>query len=99
MAGVVRVGDSVSCGDHAGQGSSDVFMGGMPVVTKSTPSTTGHGCFPPSRFIGPYSKSVFVNGSPIALKGKTKIAVHSCGKNHHDGIAMTGSGSVLVEGS
>ena len=97
MSGVVRVGDSITCGDHAASGSSDVFMGGMPVTHQGTPGTTGHGCFPPSVFIGEWSKTVFVNNHPIALKGLTRIAVHSCNDDHHDGVASTGSDSVFVE--
>ena len=97
MPGAVRVGDSVSCGDHAAGGSSNVFFNGMPVTTQATPGTTGHGCFPPTVFIGPFSKTVFVNNSPIALIGKTKIRVHNCGKRHHGGVAISSSPDCLVE--
>ena len=96
---VVRIGDSVSCGDHARAGSPNVFFNGMPVTHQGVPDTTGHGCFPPSIFIGPWSTTVFCNNHVIALKDKTKIKPHKCGKSTHDGIATTGSGSVFVEAS
>lgn len=96
-AGIVRIGDLVSCDDHAGSGSGDVFSDGMPIVTQKANATTGHGCFPPTIFIGPWSTTVFVNDSPIALKGITKIKVHRCGKKSHDGVAVVDSGSVEAE--
>lgn len=95
--GVVRVGDLVSCGDHAAEGSSDVFMGGMPVVTQAKNLTTGHGCFPPTRFSGPFSSTVFVNGSPVAIKNVTRIVPHRCGKSTHDGVAITSAQSVFAD--
>lgn len=99
MAGgaVVRVGDSVSCGDHAAEGSSNVFMDGMPVVHKGKKATTGHGCFPPTVFNGPWSSTVFVNGQPVAIKSVTKIVPHRCGKKSHDGVAVTGSGTCFAD--
>jgi hypothetical protein len=60
-------------------------------------STTGHGCFPPTYFVGPWSTTVFVNGKPIALANKTRIAVHWCGNSWHDGVGLAGSGTVSVE--
>lgn len=97
MGNVVRIGDSVSCGDHAAEGSGNVFAGGMPVTHEGDKVTTGHGCFPPTVFIGPWSSTVFVNNKPVALKDKTKIAPHRCGKNSHDGIAVTGADTVSIE--
>lgn len=97
MGNVVRIGDSISCGDHAGGGSSNVFINGMPVTTQSTAQTTGHGCYPPTVFVGEWSKTVFANGSSIAIKNKTRILPHRCGKNWHDGVATTGSNDVSVE--
>lgn len=96
MGNVVRIGDSVSCGDHAAVGSPDVFAGGMPVVHAGQRSTTGHGCYPPTVFVGPWSSTVFVNNQPVALKGATQIAVHCCGKPCH-GVAATGADTVSVE--
>lgn len=97
MGNVVRIGDKVSCGDNAAQGSSNVFANGMPITHEGKKTTTGHGCFPPTVFIGPYSKTVFVNNKPVALKGKTKIQPHRCGKKTHDGIAVTGASTVSIE--
>jgi len=93
----VRIGDSVSCGDHAAGGSANVFANGLPITTQETPSTTGHGCFPPTVFIGGWSTTVFVNNRPVALTGVTKIAPHKCGKKIHDGVATTGSPDVSIE--
>jgi uncharacterized Zn-binding protein involved in type VI secretion len=97
MGNVVRIGDSVSCGDHAAEGSSNVFANGMPVTTEGKKSTTGHGCFPPTVFIGPWTSTVFVNGNAVALNGSTKIKEHQCGKQHHDGVASSGASTVSFE--
>lgn len=97
MGNVLRIGDSVSCGDHAAQGSSDVFSDGMPIVTAGKKATTGHGCFPPTVFVGGWSGTVFVNNQPVGVKGRTQIEPHRCGKSMHGGVASTGSGTVSVE--
>ena len=94
---VVRVGDSVSCGDHAAQGSSTVFVNGMPVVHQGARRTTGHGCFPPTVFSGPWTSTVFVNNEPVALKGITQITRHRCGDSRHGGVASTSSPDVSFE--
>jgi uncharacterized Zn-binding protein involved in type VI secretion len=97
MGNVVRIGDSVSCGDHAAQGSPNVYIDGMPVVTESRKTTTGHGCNPPTVFIGPWSETVFVNNVKVAIKGKTKIKRHGCSDRKHDGTASTGGNTVSIE--
>lgn len=97
MGNVVRLGDSVSCGDHSATGSSNVFANGMPVTHQGKKTTTGHGCFPPTVFVGPFSNTVFVNNQPVALKGKTKIVPHRCGKKSHDGVASSASPDVSIE--
>lgn len=94
---VVRIGDSVSCGDHAAQGSNNVFAGGMPITTQAKRTTTGHGCFPPTVFIGPYSSTVFVNNSPVVLLGQTAIQTHCCGNSCHSGVASTAAATVSIE--
>ena len=94
---VVRIGDSVSCGDNSAQGSGNVFANGMPVTHEGRKQTTGHGCFAPTVFIGPWSKTVFVNNKTVAIKGKTKIQVHTCKKSKHDGVATSGAGTVYIE--
>ena len=97
MGNVIRIGDSVTCGDHAAQGSSNVFAGGMPVTTEGKKKTTGHGCFPPTVFLGPWTSTVFVNSQAVALKDKTKIRPHRCGKKSHDGKASSGASTVSFE--
>ena len=99
MAGgaVARIGDSVSCGDHAAEGSSNVFMDGMPVVHKGKKATTGHGCFPPTVFSGPWSSTVFVNGQPVAIKNVTKIVPHRCKKKRHDGVLVTAAATCFAD--
>ena len=94
---VARIGDSVSCGARAAEGSGNVFMDGMPVVHKGKRTTTGHGCFPPTVFKGPWSPTVFVNGQPVALKGVTKIVQHRCKKRRHDGVLVTGSPTCFAD--
>jgi hypothetical protein len=97
MGNVVRIGDLVSCNDHAAMGSGNVFAGGMPITHEGKRTTTGHSCFAPTVFIGPWSKTVFVNNGAVALKGKTKIAAHVCGDHWHAGTASTGADTVSIE--
>lgn len=93
----VRIGDSVSCGDHSATGSQNVFANGLPITHAGQKRTTGHGCFPSTVFVGPWSSTVYVNGEQVALKGKTKIAPHRCGKRVHDGVASSASPNVHIE--
>lgn len=97
MSNTVRIGDNVSCGDHSAAGSGNVFANGLPITHQGKKTTTGHGCFPPTVFIGPWSSTVFVNNQPVALKGKTKIQIHRCGKSKHDGVASSASPDVHIE--
>ena len=97
MGNVVCIGDNVNCGDHAAQGSDNVYAGGMPITHQGKPSTTGHGCFPPTVFTSGWSSTVFVNNQPVALKGKTKIIPHNCGHSSHPGTASTGAATVSIE--
>lgn len=94
---VVRIGDRVSCGDNAAQGSGNVYANGMPITHQGRKMTSGHGCFPPTVFLGPWTSTVFVNNRPVALKGKTKIAPHRCGRSAHDGQVVTGASTVYFE--
>jgi uncharacterized Zn-binding protein involved in type VI secretion len=96
MGNVVRIGDSVACGDHAAEGSANVFCNGMPITHKGKHTTTGHGCFPPTVFISGLSKTVFVNNSLVVLKGAA-IQPHRCGKAVHGGAASTSSPDVSIE--
>lgn len=93
----VRIGDTVSCGDHAAAGSPNVFANGLPVSHGGARATTGHGCFHPTVFAGPFSTTVFVNSQPVVLRGRTQIVAHRCGKAVHGGTAVTGSLDVYVE--
>lgn len=97
MGNVVRIADSVSCGDHSAQGSSNVFADGMPITHNGKKRTTGHGCFAPTVFAGPWTSTVFVNNEPVALKGKTKIVPHKCKKKVHDGVASSSANTVSFE--
>jgi len=94
---VVRIGDKVSCGDNSAQGSGNVYANGMPITHEGRKNTTGHGCFAPTVFLGPWTKTVFVNNQAVALKDKTKIQPHRCKKKIHDGVAVTGSPTVYFE--
>lgn len=94
---VVRIGDAVSCGDHAGNGSPTVFADGMPISHEGNKNTIGHGCFPPTIFIGPWSTTVYVQGNGVTLKDVTRIRPHRCGKKTHDGVAIEGAPSVYIE--
>jgi uncharacterized Zn-binding protein involved in type VI secretion len=97
MSNTVRIGDSVSCGDHAAEGSSNVFANGIPITHAGKKTTTGHGCFPPTVFSGGWSKSVFINNQVVALKGVTAIVPHKCGSKGHSGVASSASPNVNIE--
>ena len=94
---VVRIGDSVSCGDHAAEGSPTVFANGMPITHYGKRRTTGHGCFPPTVFSGAWTSTVSVNNQVVALKNITNIVPHRCGKKTHGGVAITGGATVSFE--
>lgn len=97
MGNIVRIGDSVSCGDHSAAGSANVFSNGMPITNQGANATTGHGCFPPTVFIDGWSTTVFVNNNPVVLQGRTRIATHCCGNSCHDGVASSASPDVSIE--
>ena len=97
MGNVARIGDDISCGDHIKSGSGNVFANGMPVTTQASKSTLGHECFPPTDLAGPWSSTVFVNNAPVAIKGKTQIVIHKCGKKWHGGTVSSGAGTVSIE--
>lgn len=97
MGGAARLGDPISCGDHLSVGSADVFVNGMPMVHQGTPTTTGHGCFPPTIITGGFAGTVFCNGQPVAIAGMTTIIPHRCGDSVHGGILSSGSPDVSVE--
>lgn len=92
-----RISDRISCGDFIAQGSKDVYASGMPVSIEARPRTTGHGCYPPTVVIGPFSKTVFVNNSPVSLKNVTRIKPHRCGSSSHGGVVVTASDTVGIE--
>lgn len=95
---VVRIGDKVSCGDNAAEGSNNVFAGGMPISHKGKKKTTGHGCNPPTVFIGPWTKTVFVNNQPVVLKDITQIQPHSCKRvSGHQGVPIKAAKTVYFE--
>lgn len=97
MGNLVRIGDSISCGDHAAQGSSNVFANGMPVSNELDKKTTGHAKYAPTVFLGPFSSSVFVNNHAVVLKGITKIVPHDKKQEHINAVASTASPTVSVE--
>ena len=96
MGNIIRIGDSVTCGDHVAEGSSNVFANGMPISTAAKKTTTGHGCFPPSVLTGGFTSTVFVNGSPVAITG-SRIVPHRCGDNVHDGAVSSHAATVSAE--
>jgi uncharacterized Zn-binding protein involved in type VI secretion len=55
----------------------------MPAVALEAKQSTGHGCFPPTAAVGPYTTTAYFNGLKIQLKGVTKYAPHTCGLTTH----------------
>lgn len=74
-----------------------MFANGMPITHEGKKTTTGHGCFHPTVLISGWSSKVFVNNQKVALKGKTKIQPHRCGKSVHDGVMISAAATVSFE--
>lgn len=95
---VVRIGDNVSCGDHAAEGSGNVFANHIGVSHRGKRKTTGHPKkHKPTEFKGPYSSTVFVNNQPVVLKGRTEIIPHDRKKDHKGAKASSASPNVYIE--
>lgn len=73
----------------------------MPAIALENQLSTGHGCFPPTNCIGPYSSTVRINGKLVQLKGISRYIQHRCGNTTHttEGrIVVEGSATIFVEG-
>lgn len=55
----------------------------MPAIALQGGKSTGHGCFPPTPDVGPYTTTSFINNKAICLRGITEYADHSCGTSTH----------------
>lgn len=55
----------------------------MPAIAIQGGRSTGHGSFPPTPDVGPYTTTAFFSGRPIQLRGVTKYAPHSSGDTTH----------------
>ena len=73
----------------------------MPAIALQSQSSTGHGCFPPTGAIGPYTTTSYINGKLIQLRGTTQYSAHTCGTVTHSPGARTVSstaGTFYMEG-
>lgn len=73
----------------------------MPAVALQGQMSTGHGCFPPTAAVGPYTTKSYFNGKPIQLRGTTQYAPHTCGTTTHPSSARKVSaagGTFYLEG-
>ena len=55
----------------------------MPAIALESKQSTGHGCFPPTAAIGPYTTTSFFNGLKVQLLQHTMYAAHTCGDTTH----------------
>lgn len=55
----------------------------MPAIAVEGGISTGHGCFPPTQSIGPFTSTAFLEGKRIQIRGVTQYAAHTCGKTTH----------------
>ena len=55
----------------------------MPAIAIKGGLSTGHGPFPPTNDVGPYTETAFFDGVKIQLRGMTKYAAHSAGTTTH----------------
>jgi uncharacterized Zn-binding protein involved in type VI secretion len=65
----------------------------MPAISLEAQQSTGHGCFPPTAAVGPYTTKSFFNGKPIQLLGTTQYQAHTCGNTTHPTSARKVSSS------
>jgi len=73
----------------------------MPAISLESMQSTGHGCFPPTPAIGPYTTKSFINGKTVQLLGHTKYEAHTCGIVTHspdERITSGSSGTFYFEG-
>lgn len=73
----------------------------MPAVALEGKISTGHGCFPPTNAVGPYTSKSFFNGLKIQLLNHTKYVSHTCGTTTHptdSRITSSASSSFFLEG-
>lgn len=66
----------------------------MPAVALQDRLSSGHGCFPPTNAVGPYTTRTKVNGKFVQLKDITRYSAHTCGKTTHPT-----EGRIVVEGA
>lgn len=66
----------------------------MRAATRLGDTCTGHECFPP-RVNDQGSPNVFINSKAAHRQGDHWVT-HVCGKNSHDSVAQTGSGTVNI---
>jgi uncharacterized Zn-binding protein involved in type VI secretion len=75
----------------------------MPAIAVQGGMSTGHGCFPPTQDVGPYTTTSFFDGKAIQLRGVTKYAQHSCGTSTHPDSARIvkdpGGSTFFLEGN
>ena len=55
----------------------------MPAIAVEGGLSTGHGCFPPTQAVGPFTTTSFIGGKRIQLRGVTMYAAHNCGDTTH----------------
>ena len=74
----------------------------MPAIALEGQMSTGHGCFPPTAAIGPYTTKSTIGGKAIQLRGVTMYATHVCGNTTHPSSARKvtdpGGSTFFLEG-
>jgi len=74
----------------------------MPAIAIQGGLSTGHGGFPPTNDVGPYTTTAFFGSKQIQLRGQTKYAPHSSGDTTHPTsgrVIVESSGTFYMEGS
>ena len=73
----------------------------MPSIALEGKISTGHGCFPPTNAVGPYTETSFFNGLKVQLLDYTKYSAHTCGLVTHspeERITSSASSTFYLEG-
>lgn len=95
VGAVCRIGDPISCGDHAGCGSPNVYANNIP-ITRLGDCTVSHTCGPVTVLQEGNSRSVYANNISISVVTSSIVPHGTCDDPPHGGIVSSGSPNVFV---
>ncbi len=105
MAGLIRIGDQLGCGDVVATGSGNVFINGLSAARIGVDLTAGH-CHGPTllyRDAVRVDSRIRINGLEAVVQGDWNVPANkqptntcgvSCGNSCHDSQIIAGSPDV-----